>query len=43
MKIAENLRRMNENFASASTAAMIGAKSFFSRPRQSVPRGWIGS
>ena len=43
MKIVENLTRTNENFASASTAPTIGAKSFFSRPRQSVPFGWIGS
>ena len=43
MKILANLTRTNENFASASAAPMIGAKSFFSRARQSVPFGWIGS
>src|SRR6476620_7053632 len=43
MKIEENLRRTNENFATASSATTSGARRRRSRPRQSVPRGWIGA
>jgi hypothetical protein len=42
MKIAANLTR-KPSFAARPARKMIGAKIFRARPRQSVPRGWIGS
>src|SRR6266540_3697285 len=43
MKMLKNLTAAKLNFASRTMAPPIGAQRRRKRPRQSVPRGWIGS
>ena len=43
MKMLKNFSAAKLNFASSTTAAPIGAQMRRSQPRQSVPRGWMGS
>src|SRR6266511_1625466 len=43
MKMLKNLTAAKLNFAMRTTAATIGAQIRRNSPRQSVPRGWIGS